>query len=150
MARLSVADTRFQKSEDRLWTHQHWRTTARRQIDYILVDTCLATMIQDADVDDHLGAGSDHRPVTLRMLLTKKPSQRKSKMRKPRRSWAPEQDDQGRPAAFHQALSEGLHARSKEDVDATTKAVVGAATSHQLRLKRNELCPGNCLPKTSG
>ena len=62
-------------------------------------------------------------------------------MRKPRRGWAPKEDDQGKPAGFHQALKDGLQNGSSGDVDAITAAVVVAATEYQQRPKHNDLCP---------
>ena len=52
MSRLAAANTRFQKSHDRLWTQQQWSTRAKRQIDYVLIENSDDLILLDADVDD--------------------------------------------------------------------------------------------------
>jgi hypothetical protein len=59
--RLAVCNTMFKKRPELQWTHQMWSSGARRQIDYILVDSCLRGMLTDAGTDDSIDFKSDHR-----------------------------------------------------------------------------------------
>ena len=60
---LSACNTMFQKPTSKLWTHESWSTGARRQIDYILVDSYLRKMLVDSEACDDVDIKSDHRCV---------------------------------------------------------------------------------------
>ena len=94
-------------------------------------------MLQDADVDDYLGAGSDHRAFMIRMRLAKTPGMNKHKTRKPKRGWTPQQDDDGKPTGFHGALDEGLRTMQPLNIDAITSTVVDAACEHEQKPRQS-------------
>ena len=58
-----LCDTMFEKSANKQWTHQSWSTGSRRQIDFILLDSRLRSMLVDSDASDCIDFKSDHRCV---------------------------------------------------------------------------------------
>ena len=128
---MAAASTRFHKSHDRLLTQQQWSSRKKRQIDYVLTENSDDLILLDADVDDYLGAGSDHRALSIRVRLKKMPQRKKHAPRRPRRGRAPAVDENGKPAQYRHALAEGLRKLERKEVDAITCAVVSSATEHQ-------------------
>ena len=138
LARLAVANTRFQKPADRLWTHRLWSTSELRQLDFMLIDASFAEWLQDADIEDCLGDKSDHRAVCTRLRLAARQRKRTSR-RMFRRGWAPTNNCEGKPAGFHKAVTEGLQGLGTFEANAITSVVVNAATANGKAPKKEDL-----------
>eukprot|EP00973_Karenia_brevis_P073501 10212889-Karenia_brevis.AAC.1 len=69
---LIIANTFFNKGEDKCWSHWNNLIKKKRLIDYICVDSKLFHWMEDSEVNDMLDLGSDHRSVVLDMAIRPK------------------------------------------------------------------------------
>ena len=99
------------------------------------MDTSIAEWLQDADADEYLADRSDHRGVSARMHV--KDTRRKKKGQNMcRRGWVPNDNGEGEPVGYHDALSAGLQKLPSPDAIAITSVVVEAATAHAQKPAR--------------
>ena len=127
--RMAAANMFFQKPFHKQWTHQLWSTGEQRQIDYLLVDSCLRGRLRDAGANDDIDIKSDHRCTFASFAMDHCPRSRDKRTPGRKRLNASTFKQPDVLASYHNLLDEVLSDPSLSAETLAEKVVVAAAAA---------------------
>ena len=120
--KLAIANTMTEKTFEEQWTCEN--DGARRQLDYCLLDARKARAIENAEANDDIVLGHDHRAVKVAIKMNEETASAQPKQSQPRRRnlrrWRPCNNEENRKQVdlqLHSLFFSGEGGRVVADID---------------------------------